>query len=111
MRMKYLKPILVASAFIGIGQWSASSFAQNADAAKLYNRSLAATCANCHGTDGKGVPEGGMPLINNLSSQEMLKKLMDYKSGALEGTIMPQLAKGYTDEQLQTIANQLGKKQ
>ncbi len=111
MRMKYLKPILVASAFIGIGQWSASSFAQNADAAKLYNRSLAATCANCHGTDGKGVPEGGMPLINNLSSQEMLKKLMDYKSGALEGTIMPQLAKGYTDEQLKTIANQLGKKQ
>lgn len=111
MRMKYLKPILVASAFLGISQWSASSFAQNADAAKLYNRSLAATCANCHGTDGKGVPEGGMPLINNLSSQEMLKKLMDYKSGALEGTIMPQLAKGYTDEQLKTIANQLGKKQ
>jgi sulfide dehydrogenase cytochrome subunit len=111
MRMKYLKPILMASAFIGISQLSAVSFAQNADATKLYNRSLAATCANCHGTDGKGVPEGGMPLINNLSSQEMLKKLMDYKSGALEGTIMPQLAKGYTDEQLKTIANQLGKKQ
>ncbi len=111
MRMKFLKPILVASALVGVSQWSTASFAQNADATKLYNRSLAATCANCHGTDGKGVVDGGMRLINNLSSQDMLKKLMDYKSGALEGTIMPQLAKGYTDEQLKTIANQLGKKQ
>ena len=111
MRMKFLKPILVASALVGASQWSSVSFAQNADATKLYNRSLAATCANCHGTDGKGVVDGGMPLINNLSSQDMLKKLRDYKSGALEGTIMPQLAKGYTDEQLTTIANQLGKKQ
>jgi cytochrome c553 len=52
-----------------------------------------------------------MPLINNLTSQEILTKLKGYKSGALEGTIMPQLAKGYSDEQLTTIANQLGKKQ
>jgi cytochrome c553 len=52
-----------------------------------------------------------MPLINNLTSEQMLGKLKAYKSGALEGTIMPQLAKGYTDEQLITIANQLGKKQ
>jgi cytochrome c553 len=52
-----------------------------------------------------------MPLINNLTSEQMLAKLKAYKSGALEGTIMPQLAKGYSDEQLTTIANQLGKKQ
>jgi cytochrome c553 len=77
----------------------------------LYTQSLAATCANCHGTDGKGVVDGGMPLINNLTSEQMLAKLKAYKSGALEGTIMPQLAKGYSDEQLNTIANQLGKKQ
>jgi cytochrome c553 len=57
------------------------------------------------------VVDGGMPLINNLTSTQMLEKLKAYKSGAVEGTIMPQLAKGYTDEQLITIANQLGKKQ
>jgi cytochrome c553 len=109
MQVKHFKPILVASAVIGLSQWSALSFAQNAD--QLYKRSLAATCANCHGTDGKGVVDGGMPLINNLTSEQMLAKLKAYKSGALEGTIMPQLAKGYSDEQLITIANQLGKKQ
>ena len=109
MQVKYLKPIVVASVLLVLGQWSALSFAQTAD--QLYKRGLAATCANCHGTDGKGVVDGGMPLINNLTSAQMLEKLKAYKSGALEGTIMPQLAKGYTDEQLITIANQLGKKQ
>ena len=109
MRVKYLKPIVVVSVLLGLSQWSALSAAQTAD--QLYKRGLAATCANCHGTDGKGVVDGGMPLINNLTSEQMLWKLKAYKSGALEGTIMPQIAKGYTDEQLITIANQLGKKQ
>jgi len=109
MQMKCLKPILVTSALIGLSQWSGLSLAQSAD--QLYKRGLAATCANCHGTDGKGVVDGGMPLINNLTSEQMLAKLKAYKSGALEGIIMPQLAKGYSDEQLITIANQLGKKQ
>jgi cytochrome c553 len=109
MRVKYVKPILVASTLIGLSQWSGISTAQTAD--QLYKRGLAATCANCHGTDGKGVVDGGMPLINNLTSEQMLTQLQAFKSGAREGTIMPQLAKGYSDEQLTTIANQLGKKQ
>jgi cytochrome c553 len=109
MQVKYLKPILVASTIIGLSQWSGLGFAQTAD--QLYKRSLAATCANCHGTDGKGVVDGGMPLINTLTSEQMLTQLKAFKSGAREGTIMPQLAKGYTDEQLETIAKQLGKKQ
>ena len=40
----------------------------------------------------------------------MLTQLKAFKSGAREGTIMPQLAKGYSDEQLEIIAIQLGKK-
>ena len=109
MRVKYIKPVLVTCALLGLSQWCAVSVAQSAD--QLYKRGLAATCANCHGTDGKGVVDGGMPLINGLTSQEMLTQLKAFKSGAREGTIMPQLAKGYSDEQLTIIANQLGKKQ
>ena len=51
-----------------------------------------------------------MPLINTLTSEQMLAQLKAFKTGAREGTIMPQLAKGYSDEQLEIIANQLGKK-
>ena len=109
MQIRSIKPALITCAILGLGQWSSVSMAQGAS--DLYNRGLAATCANCHGTDGKGVVDGGMPLINNLTSQQMLAALTAYKTGAREGTIMPQLAKGYSDEQLNTIANQLGKKQ
>ena len=110
MSAKHLKTAFLTVAMIGLSQWSSSSLAQNAAASDLYKRSLAATCANCHGTDGKGVIDGGMPLINGLTSEQMLAQLKAFKTGAREGTIMPQLAKGYSDEQLETIANQLGKK-
>ena len=76
----------------------------------LYQRGLAATCANCHGTDGKGVENATMPVISHLNSEQIVTQLRAFKSGAREGTIMPQLAKGYTDEQMQSIANFLGKK-
>ena len=111
MRAMHIKPAILLSLCIGMSYWSMSALAQNADASNLYKRGLAATCANCHGTDGQGVVDGGMPLINNLTSEQMLTQLKAFKSGAREGTIMPQLAKGYSDEQLETIANQLGKKQ
>ena len=110
MRAKYLKPAILLSIYIAISHWSSTALAQNTDASNLYKRGLAATCANCHGTDGKGVVDGGIPLINQLSSAEILTQLKAYKSGTLDGTIMPQLAKGYSDQQLTTIANQFGKK-
>lgn len=110
MRARFIKPAILVSIYLGFCQGT-NALEQNTDATKLYHRGLAATCANCHGTDGKGVPDGGMPLINNLTSEQMLTQLKAFKSGAREGTIMPQLAKGYSDEQLETIAKQLGKPQ
>jgi len=110
MRANRMKSTLVVGALVSLSAFTIVSQAQSTDATKLYHRGLAATCANCHGTDGKGVIDGGMPLINNLTSEQMLTQLKAYKSGAREGTIMPQLAKGYSDEQLAIIANQLGKK-
>ena len=110
MRANRMKSTLVVGALLSLSTFATVSQAQSADASKLYHRGLAATCANCHGTDGKGVIDGGMPLINNLTSEQMLTQLKAFKSGAREGTIMPQLAKGYSDEQLEIIANQLGKK-
>ena len=108
MRTQHMKATLALGALLA--SLTTMVQAQSADTTKLYHRGLAATCANCHGTDGKGVVDGGMPLINTLTSEQMLAQLKAFKSGAREGTIMPQLAKGYSDEQLEIIANQLGKK-
>jgi cytochrome c553 len=89
---------------------SAGVAAQTMDATRLNNLSLAATCANCHGTNGVSVAGDLMPVINNLSANEIETKLKEYKAGTRNGTIMPQLAKGYTEEQIKIIAAVLGKK-
>lgn len=82
----------------------------NPQAQRVYNLSLAATCANCHGTNGVSVAGDGVPQISNLTHSEIEKRLLAYKDGSLPGTIMPQLAKGYTEEQIKIIAQVLGKK-
>ncbi len=66
-------------------------------------RALAATCFTCHGTDGQSV--GGVPpSIAGQGKDSLLQQLKEFKSGKRPGTIMPQHAKGYTDEQLEAIA-------
>jgi sulfide dehydrogenase cytochrome subunit len=64
-------------------------------------RSLAATCANCHGTNGASV--GGMESLAGKPRDEIVRKMQEYKKGTKPGTIMPQLAKGYTDEQIEVL--------
>ena len=67
-------------------------------------RNLAATCANCHGTNGKAVAGSGMDELAGTNKTKMLQKIKDFKSGAKPATIMHQIAKGYSDEQMDLIA-------
>ena len=84
-----------------------SSLAQapNAEAEKIYRLSLAATCANCHGTMGISVPRVDIPKIHSLSAEMIYDQMMGFKSGKRSGTIMPQLSKGYTDEEFVQLAD------
>ena len=70
-------------------------------------RNLAATCANCHGTNGKAVPGAGLDSLAGVPKDVTLQKLKDFKSGAKPASIMHQISKGYTDEQLDLIAGYL----
>lgn len=65
-------------------------------------RNLAATCANCHGTNGHA--RGDMKPLAGMPSDKMIAMLGDYKSGNQPATIMHQIAKGYTDEQIKLMA-------
>jgi cytochrome subunit of sulfide dehydrogenase len=68
----------------------------------VHARSLAATCANCHGTN--GVATGVMAPLAGLSKDYILGQMKAFKDGTRTATIMHQIAKGYTDEQLQLMA-------
>ncbi len=68
----------------------------------LQVRSMAAACFNCHGT--QGAAQDGMPRLAGQDGAHLLQTLLDYKSGKLQATVMQQLAKGYSDEQLAQLA-------
>lgn len=79
--------------------------AQSAGTDPLLARNLAATCANCHGTN--GAARGDMRPLAGQSADKLVAMMADYKSGALAATVMHQIAKGYTDEQIRLIASYL----
>ncbi|AVO49356.1 class I cytochrome c [Melaminivora suipulveris] len=95
-----MKNLVFSTLAAGLLAVSVGASAQQVD--PLQVRSWAAACANCHGTAGRAQP-GNEPLAG-ANKDDMVKKLKDFKSGAKPATIMHQLSKGYTDEQLDAIA-------
>ena len=104
-----LRNLMGASALFILGSGSMAT-ASEISPERVYNQSLAATCASCHGTKGISVAGQDMPKISELTHDQIALAMRQYKSGERSGTIMPQLAKGYTDEQIEIIAQILGKK-
>jgi sulfide dehydrogenase cytochrome subunit len=76
--------------------------AQNPDA--LYVRTLAATCANCHGTNGRTVEGSAVPPLAGLPRDYMLQQLKAFRDGSRPATVMHQITKGFSEPQLEQIA-------
>lgn len=67
---------------------------------------LYASCAGCHGTAGQTVlPK--VPALAGQGQQALLDSLRAFKAGTRSATIMQQVAKGYSDEQLALLAGYL----
>ena len=93
---------LLAVSVLGL---ASTAFAQS-DAGKeaLYVKSLAATCANCHGTNGKAVEGSSVVSIAGLDRDYIVAQMTAFKTGTRPATIMHQLSKGYSDAQIETLA-------
>ena len=67
-------------------------------------RNLAAGCAICHGTGGKPAP--GAPLIPlaGLPPDHIATQMRAFRDGKRPATVMHQIAKGYTDAEIDAIA-------
>ncbi len=92
--MKYRK-IALAVSLLG---FASAAFADNHTLA----RNMASACNSCHGTNGHSV--GGYDPLAGMPKDEMIRKVKDFRSGAKPATVMHQLAKGYTDQQVEMIA-------
>ena len=80
-----------------------SASAQSSQA--LNVRSLAATCANCHGTNGKAVEGSAVVSLAGVPKDYIIAQMAAFKSGARSATIMHQISKGYSDAQVEQIAS------
>ena len=68
----------------------------------LLARNLAATCANCHGTNGQA--RGEMKSLAGVPADKIISMVADFRSGTQPATIMHQISKGYTDAQIRLVA-------
>ncbi|MBL8422302.1 MAG: c-type cytochrome [Candidatus Accumulibacter phosphatis] len=68
---------------------------------------FAANCANCHGTDGKAA--SAIPPLAGRDRAYLEQSMQAFKTGARPATIMHQLAKGYTDEEIAVLAEYFAK--
>jgi cytochrome c553 len=91
---------LLAAAFVAGAALASQVSAQGAD--PNLGRNLAAACANCHGTH--GVSQQGMPNLAGQQRSQLAQQMQDFRAGKRPATIMHQIAKGYTDEQIDALA-------
>lgn len=80
------------------------SQAQTAPAQALYTRSLAATCANCHGTDGRAVQGSSVLPLAGMDKTYLAAQMRAFKTGTRPATVMHQISKGYSDAQIDILA-------
>jgi len=64
---------------------------------------FAANCFNCHGTEGRTA--SAIPPIAGRGRDHLAQMLLAFKYGEKPATIMHQLAKGYTDEEIAILAD------
>jgi cytochrome c553 len=66
-------------------------------------RHLASACAICHGTEGKAVTKDVIPLAG-LPREHIATQMRAFRDGTRPATVMHQIAKGYTDAQIDAMA-------
>jgi cytochrome c553 len=97
--MKKSRVTLLAAAFVG----SAMALPAGAQDANL-GRNLAATCITCHGKNATGTG-----TLDGMPKDQLMQTMKDFKSGARPATLMHQLAKGYTEQQVELIGEYFSK--
>ena len=86
-------PLLAAAALA-----AAPAAAQDA-----ATRNIASACAICHGTEGRPATKDVVALAG-LTREHIAVQMRAFRDGQRPATVMHQIAKGYTDAQIDAIA-------
>ncbi|CAK0773269.1 Cytochrome subunit of sulfide dehydrogenase [Gammaproteobacteria bacterium] len=69
---------------------------------------LASTCTGCHGPNGSSMGPA-TPIISGISVETFVGEMKGFKTGERPSTIMDRLTKGYTDEEINAMAEYFSK--
>jgi sulfide dehydrogenase cytochrome subunit len=67
-------------------------------------RNLASACAICHGTQGKPAPNAPLIPLAGLPRDHIASQMRAFRDGKRPATVMHQIAKGYSDAEIEAIA-------
>jgi cytochrome c553 len=94
--------LLFASLLWSSGQSPTATAATDVDD-RARGEALAATCSGCHASSNRAIPS-----LGDRKASELYAILVAYKKDEINGTVMNRLVKGYSDNDLNLIANALG---
>ncbi|UCE31933.1 MAG: c-type cytochrome [Burkholderiales bacterium] len=89
---------VLAAALCAAAGWSSGALAADTGAVRY----MAAVCANCHGTNGQSV--GGNEALAGYDKAKFVQTMGEFKSGKRPATLMHQISKGFTDQQIAQLA-------
>ncbi|MEO6016459.1 MAG: c-type cytochrome [Polaromonas sp.] len=102
------QPLAALAMLLAASALTPLALAQGQNAAgqeALYARSLAASCANCHGTAGRAVQGSTVPALAGLDKAYTVAQMNAFKTGARPATVMHQISKGFSDAQVELLAS------
>ncbi len=74
-------------------------------------RAMAANCAICHGTLGRPAQGSALPALAGRPAPALAEALRAFKDGKREATVMQQIAKGYSDAEIEALAGYFARQQ
>ena len=97
-------PLPAALAALALPIACGTASAADTDASALRARNHAAACTNCHGPQGRPPAGSPIPALAGRSQSELVSQMQAFKAGKRPATVMHQIAKGYSDDQIAAIA-------
>ncbi len=95
MRAGLVGAALLLAAGVACGQTTAAA---------LQARSLAASCSQCHGSDGRAVAGDAMAALAGLPQAYIVAQMLAFREGQRPATVMHQIAKGFSPAQIDSLA-------
>lgn len=92
--------ILISSVALPVLGYATEDFVLSTS--PLHIRTLAASCAACHGTNGNAV--GGSAILSGMNKQYFIAQMLAFKNGERPATVMHRHAKGLQADEINRLA-------